>query len=84
MFHFRAQTGQEVDIILEDTAGRIVGIEVKSSNTVKSDDFTGLRFMADTLEKRFVRGIVLYCGSEYIPFANNLYAMPINALYPTP
>ena len=81
LFHFRTQTGQEVDIVLEDLSGRVIGIEVKSSASVAADDFKGLRLLHETIGKRFVRGIVLYAGSEFIPFGSELQALPISALW---
>jgi uncharacterized protein len=81
IFHFRTQAGQEVDVVLEDPMGRLVGIEVKASGTVTSKDVQSLRFVAETLGKKFVRGIVLYNGSEVIPFGPNLHAIPINSLF---
>ncbi len=81
LFHFRTQTGQEVDIVLEDLSGRVIGIEVKSSASVAADDFKGLRLLHETVGKRFVRGIVLYAGSEFIPFGPELQALPVSALW---
>lgn len=81
LFHFRTQRGQEVDIVLEDLSGRVVGIEVKSSASVTADDFKGLRLFHETIGKRFLRGIVLYAGLEFIPFGSELYALPISALW---
>ena len=81
LFHFRTQTGQEVDIVLEDSSGHVVGIEIKSSASVGADDFKGLRLLHETIGKRFLRGIVLYAGSEFIPFGSELYALPIGALW---
>lgn len=81
LFHFRTEAGQEVDIVLEDLSGRVVGIEVKSNASVTANDFKGLRMLHETVGKRFVRGIILYAGSEFIPFGSELYALPINALW---
>lgn len=81
LFHFRTQNGQEVDIVLEDLSGQVVGIEVKSSSSVKTDDFKGLRLLREAIGKRFVRGIVLYAGSEFVPFGPELYALPLSALW---
>lgn len=81
IFHFRTQTGQEVDIVLEDRAGKLVGIEVKASSTVTAQDFKGLRVLAETTGKRFHRGIVLYTGAESLPFGPELYAIPVNSLW---
>jgi predicted AAA+ superfamily ATPase len=81
IFHFRTQTGQEVDIVLEDRAGNIVGIELKASATVHAHDFKGLRAFAETAGKRFRRGIVLYTGTESIPFGETLTALPVQILW---
>jgi hypothetical protein len=56
-------------------------VEVKAGTTVTGDDFKGLRALANDAKKRWVRGIVLYSGSELLPFGDNLVAMPISALW---
>jgi len=82
MFHFRTQVGgKEVDIVLEDAAGRLVGIEVKAAHTVKAGDLAGLKLLAKETQGRFVRGIVLYMGSQFIPFGDNLMAVPVSAMW---
>ena len=80
-FHFRTQTGQEVDFVLEDVAGHIVGIEVKAGVTVTERDFRGLEALAAEAGKRFVRGVILHAGREAVPFGRNLYALPLDALW---
>ena len=67
MFHCRTQTGQEVDIVLEDARGMVVGVEVKSSATIGTGDFKGLKALAEEAGDTFLRGIVLYTGRESIP-----------------
>lgn len=81
LFHFRTQEGQEVDFVIESDSGHLVGIEVKCANSVNQDDFKGLKFLAQISQKRFHRGIVLYTGKETISFGQNLYALPISALW---
>lgn len=80
-FHYRTQAGEEVDVLLEDGAGRLVGVEVKDSATVTSSDFKGLRVVAGAVGDRFVRGLVLYAGSQVIPFGKNLHAVPLSLLW---
>ena len=80
-FHFRTQTGHEVDFTLESAAGKVVGIETKASATVSARDFKGLHVMAESLGNRFHRGIVLYTGIESIPFGKNMHAVPVSALW---
>jgi predicted AAA+ superfamily ATPase len=81
IFHLRSPFGQEVDIVLEDSAGDIVGIEVKLSGTVDAKDFNGLKFLADMAKKKFIQGIVLYTGAQYVPFGKDISAVPIGALW---
>jgi predicted AAA+ superfamily ATPase len=81
LFHFRTQTGQEVDVVLEDGAGRIVGVEVKAGATVGPQDFKGLRALAEVSGKRFHRGVVFYTGMEPLPFGPRLHALPLQALW---
>lgn len=81
LYHFRTQRGEEVDIILEDAAGNVVGIESKASATVSGDDFKGLRLLAASLGKKLKRGIILYTGRETIPFGQTLHAVPVSALW---
>jgi uncharacterized protein len=80
-FHFRTQTGQEVDVVLEDGSGQIVGIEVKASATISTHDFKGLRALAETAGSRFHRGVVLYTGTEPLPFGSPFHALPVSALW---
>jgi hypothetical protein len=41
-FYWRTASSLEVDIVLEDRSGKIVGIEVKASTTLGSNDVRGL------------------------------------------
>jgi len=81
LFHYRTQTGQEVDLLLEDARGRIVGIEVKAAATVQERDIRALLDLAETLGKRFVRGVVLYTGERAVPFSEKVMALPMAALW---
>jgi uncharacterized protein len=83
LYHYRDRDQTEVDAVLEDSAGQIVGIEVKSAETARTDDFTGLRLLQGKLGDRFRAGIVLYCGTQTLPFGENLTCMPISALWTT-
>lgn len=82
--HYRDQSRYEVDAVLENRAGHVVGIEVKAANTVGLDDFRGLRRLADRLGDDFIAGIVLYTGTSTLPFGDRLRAMPVSALWQVP
>lgn len=80
-YHFRDQQMHEVDIVLERDDGMVVGIEVKSSATVKSSDFAGLRTLAAACGDRFAYGVVLYDSADLVPFGDRLAAVPLSALW---
>lgn len=82
--HYRDHSKFEVDAVLEDRAGRVVGIEVKAASTVGPDDFRGLRRLADRLGDDFVAGVVLYTGTATLPFGPKLRAIPVSALWQVP
>lgn len=81
LYHFRSAQGREVDFVLEDRSGRTVGIEVKEGATVTSSDFSGLRTLAETAGKSFLRGVILYIGAEGVPFGKDFFALPLNCLW---
>lgn len=79
--HFRTKDKEEVDLVLEDRQGRIVGIEVKASATVRADDFRGLRQLQAAVGERFVKGLVLCDHNRLIPFGEKLFAAPVSLLW---
>jgi uncharacterized protein len=81
LMHYRRAAGQEVDYVLEEGAGRIAGIEVKSSHTVTTHDFAGLRCLAEDAGANFAGGVILYAGDKVIPFGPHLWAVPIAEMW---
>jgi predicted AAA+ superfamily ATPase len=79
--HYRTKDQDEVDVVIEDRRGRIVGLEVKASATVKSDDFRGLRQLEQAVGDRFVRGLVLHDHDRVTPFGEKLRAAPLSILW---
>ncbi len=78
--HFRTARGEEVDIVLEEGAA-LVGVEVKATSSPGDADFRGLRALSDAAGARFRRGVLLYTGSQTVPFGKNLWAIPVGALW---
>ena len=79
--HLRDKERNEVDIVIEDGLGRIVGIQVKASATVTGGDFSGLRRLAAATGERFVLGLVLYDHEQTVPFGERMVAAPVSALW---
>ena len=80
-FHFRDKEKHEVDVVIEDHRGRVIGIEVKASATVVVSDFRGLRRLAKACGDRFVAGMVLYDHEVTVPFGDRMFAMPLAVLW---
>ncbi len=81
LFYWRTASGQEVDIVLEDRAGRLAGVEIKAAATLGGNDVRGLQALASAAGRNWVRGVVLYTGTEVIPFSGNLHGVPLTQLW---
>ena len=79
--HFRDKEGNEVDVVLERGAHALAGVEVKASSTVTSADFKGMRMLKEGAGKRFQAGVVLYDGDKVLRFEENMFAVPLTALW---
>ncbi len=81
LFHFRDRHGIEVDLVVESTDRRVAGVEMKAAGTVTRSDFRGLQFLQDKLGHRFTMGVVLYTGTQALPFGERLWALPYASLW---
>ncbi len=81
LHHYRTRDGIEVDGVLESDDGRIVGIEVKAAETVRSEDFSALRHLQALAGDRFHLGVVLHAGAQALSFGPRLLAAPIASLW---
>lgn len=80
-WHFRQNDKQEVDVVIEDLRGYIVGVEVKASASVYQKDFAGLRSLAHACGDKFALGVVLYNHDQTVPFGERLVAAPVSTLW---
>ena len=81
LHHYRDKDQDEVDIIVEDEQGALVGIEVKASATVHASDFKGMRKLLDNCGDDLKLGLVLYDGTKVVPFGDRLFAAPMSCLW---
>ena len=81
LHHYRDKDQDEVDIVVENHDGAVVGIEVKAAATVGASDFRGLRKLADACGDEFRLGVVLYDGEQVVPFGERLFAAPVSCLW---
>lgn len=69
--HFRNLNGSEVDIVVEDSSGRLAGIEVKASATVTAKDFSGITKLADAVATGLLRAPCSMMGLMGCPLATS-------------
>jgi predicted AAA+ superfamily ATPase len=84
LYHYRDKQKNEVDIILEQADGALIGIEVKASSTVRESDFKGIHKFSELVGEKFKYGLVLYTGSRILPFnskGKSFYAIPLALLW---
>lgn len=81
LFHFRDRDGLEVDIVVESDGRQVAGVEMKAAGSASQGDFKGLTFLRDRLGSRFAMGVVLYTGTQALPFGDRLWALPYSSLW---
>ena len=79
--HYRDKDRVEVDLVLERSPDRVVGIEVKAGATVRPRDFRGLERLRSAAGDGFACGIVLHDGERIQQTGSRLYAMPMKMLW---
>ena len=81
LMYYRDVDKVEVDVVIENAAGHLVGVEVKASATVKERDLRGLRKLSALAGDQFKMGILLYDGDETLPLGDNIWAAPLATLW---
>jgi predicted AAA+ superfamily ATPase len=81
LMYYRDADKVEVDIVIENAAGQLVGVEVKASATVTEADLRGLRKLAGLAGDSFSRGVILYDGDETLPLGDRICAAPLSTLW---
>lgn len=81
LLYYRDADQVEVDVVIENAAGQVVGVEIKSSATVKETDLRGLRKLAGLAGADFKMGVLLYDGDETLPLGDNIWAAPLSTLW---
>lgn len=80
LFYWR-QAGKdpkEVDLVML-SGNQIVGIEVKAARNFRPTDFDGLEALSN--DPRFHRGFLVYTGEKIVKHRENIWAIPITALW---
>lgn len=83
LLYYRDADQVEVDVVIENAAGQIIGIEVKAAATVNAGDLRGLKKLASIAGDQFKLGVLLYDGTETLPLGDGLWAAPLSSLWGT-
>jgi predicted AAA+ superfamily ATPase len=82
LFHARDANGRhEVDVLAEFPDGRIIAFEVKADASPGPGSARHLRWLKDALGDRFIAGAVLHTGPRPWRIDDDIYAIPICALW---
>lgn len=81
LMYYRDADKVEVDVIIENAAGHLVGVEVKAAATVRASDLRGLRKLSSLAGAQFKMGVLLYDGDEAMPLGDNIWAAPLASLW---
>ena len=80
MLYYRAVDQFAVDVVIENSPGLLVGVEVNATATatasVSERDLRGLKKLASVAGPQFKMGVVLYDGTETLPLGNGMWVAP--------
>lgn len=79
--YYRDHDQMEVDVVIENQHGDVVGVEVKATATVKASDFRGLKQLNKLAGAQFKMGVILYDGTQTLPMGDRLWAAPLSTLW---
>lgn len=81
LMYYRDADKFEVDVVIENGVGQLIGVEVKAAATVKEGDLRGLRKLASLAGDQFKMGVLLYDGDETVPLGKGIWAAPLSTLW---
>ena len=79
--HWRTHDGDEIDIVLERSDGRVVAMEIKAGSRTISGDLRSLRKFRDALGDRFLGGFLMNTGERSYSPEDRLHVIPIDRLW---
>lgn len=81
LLYYRDHDQFEVDVVVENALGHLLGVEIKAAASVNERDLRGLRKLAAIAGDKFRLGVILYDGGETLPLGDRLWAAPISTLW---
>ena len=82
LYHYRDRQKREIDFIVKNDVGGLLGIEIKSGSAVSRNDARHMVWFKNNIarEREFI-GIVLYTGEITLHLGEDIYAVPMAALW---
>lgn len=81
LLHFRTVRNLEVDFVLETKDLRVAGVEVRPTQSLTIKDSQGLKYLEEIAGEKFVRGVILYQGTEIVQLGPKIVGIPIQNLW---
>ncbi|MFM7465430.1 MAG: ATP-binding protein, partial [Cyanobium sp.] len=85
---YRDKDQLEVDVVIANGLGELVGVEVKASASLHSGHSAGLHRFASQAGDRFLGGVILYDGIQALPMGSAagrpIWALPLASLWYAP
>ena len=82
---YRDKDQIEVDVVIANGIGQVVGVEVKASASLQGGHAAGLHRLASHAGDRFVGGVILYDGTQTVPLSaaagRPIWALPLASLW---
>jgi len=80
LFHWRDRQRHEVDLVIERDGG-FVAVEVKRAREVSPRARVGIDAFRQRYSRQFQRGLILFGGRHVLPLGDDVWAVPISALW---
>lgn len=81
LLYYRDHDQYEVDLIAENAAGQLIGIEIKAAASVGASDLRGLKRLSSMAGKSLQLGVIFYDGIQTLPLGDGFWAVPISTLW---
>jgi hypothetical protein len=75
------QGRQEIDVLAEVGAGRVIAFEIKAASAPDASAARHLVWLREKLGERFVAGVVLHTGPRSFALGERVLAAPISTLW---
>ncbi len=83
IYHWRAISGAEVDLIVEKD-GMLYPIEIKCKSNLTGNDTRGIQAFNETYSKKIAHGIIIYAGDKAYQLNEYASAIPWNSIIHEP